>query len=168
MYWYLFMMYKIKNKEGFTLSEIVIAIAILGLIMVAVSGVFIAGLNSIKKGKGISVGLCIASKKIDEINSVDLWDQLGISKAKLRASIENYEPSSIVDAPTDYVPWDMTGSQNIDGIEEISNVKYNFTISILPFRNNLKKVTVEVYWNDDASNSQKRLELNTFLARKVF
>ena len=52
-----------NNKKAFTLTETVIAVAIMGLIIITVLGVFVTGNNAIKKGRSVIVATNIAEKK---------------------------------------------------------------------------------------------------------
>lgn len=156
----------VKKIKGSNLIEIVLAIALLGMVIVIISGVFISGLESIKKGKEIAVALNIAKKKIDEIKRVDLTCSEGIYKKELLENIKGCNPDTLI--PEDsYIPWDSTGNQEIEGTEILGGRDYNFFISIEGSENNLKKLTVKVDFSVPGDRGSKIVELTTLLARKL-
>ena len=157
---------KVIKRKGFSLLELLIAVTILGVILVTVCGVFIQGLNSIKKGKAIGASLNIANKKIDELNNLELRDPNGITKKNLCENIEGYDPGSILPEDT-CIPWDISGEQDIKGIETRAGIAYKFTVKIKGFQQDLKKITVEVTHTGIDPQGLKKLELNTLLARKT-
>ncbi len=56
-----------KQKKGFTLTEIVIAIGILGFVIISVLAVFTGGLNALKRGDLQAVAARMAESKIAQM-----------------------------------------------------------------------------------------------------
>jgi len=155
-----------KNKDGFTLSEIVIAVALLGMILVVISMVFIKGLFAIKKGRFRATAFHIANSKFVEISNAGLSDANGIPVADFPTLVNGYS-SSIDHGNTDYIPWTNSGTidYEIKGVEKIPGLDYNFDITIEGYGNNLKKIGVEVTWNEPDMGKQK-IQLYTLLTRE--
>jgi len=57
-------------KKGFSLIETVIAIALMGVVIITVLGVFISGNNAIKSGRYTTVALNIGKEKIAETGNL--------------------------------------------------------------------------------------------------
>lgn len=145
--------------------ELLIAVVLLGTVIVVVCSVFIQGMNVIKKGKVFAEAANIANKKIDEINSIILDEPDGISTNNLIENIEGIDLSSVI--PDKYISWDMTGSQEIKGIEKNCLQEYKFTIKIEPFHEDMKKIFVEVTYITPDPHGRKKVEITTLLARKI-
>ena len=153
-------------QKGFSLFEIVIAIALLGLVMVSVCSVFAYGIESIKKGQKNAIAIHIGKKKLNELNNIDLNDPNGITYKSLCTSIEGYDPAQT--PPTENcISWDITGQHDITGSEKIAGSSYNFTVGIEGFQPGLKKISVTVKWFD-SEGKEKNFKLNTLLARKIY
>ncbi len=56
-----------RQKKGFTLTEIVIAIGILGFVIISVLAVFTGGLNALKKGDLQAVAARMAESKVAQM-----------------------------------------------------------------------------------------------------
>ena len=156
-----------KNR-GFSLPELLISVGLLCVVIITICGVFMHGLDAIKKGKYRAAALHIANQKFSELNSIDWNDKNGLPTAKLldppTGYIEGYisaEPDSI-----SYIPWDVltVPEYKITGQESMAGVDYNFTIIIRSYRENLKQIIVTVYWQEN--NVERKVELCTFMARK--
>lgn len=158
---------KLSKKKGFSLLEIVIAIALLGLVMVTICTVFARGLQAIKKGQKSSAALYIANKKIDEVVNADLSDPYDILPKKLCENIAGYDPSSINPSSPD-IDWDDTFDTTvIKGQENVGEVKYDFEITIKGYVKDLKKVIVKLTWVDPVMGGAKSMVIHTLLAKKA-
>jgi len=160
--------------NGYSLTEIVIAVAILGLVLVVICSVFFKSLMGIKRGQTGGTAMYIANKKIDEVRSLDLGITEGIYINEVYQHIEGYDPP-----PADlnnYISWNPAGAipqKTITGKEGPTG-EYKFTVEIknyidggLPVEN-LKLVTVEVKWFDSLLKKEKNLKVDTLLARKAY
>ena len=54
-----------KENKGFTLIETVLSIALMGVVIVTVLGVFVKGSQALKKGRYRLIGVNIAQRKND-------------------------------------------------------------------------------------------------------
>ena len=156
-------------KKGFTLIEIMTAIAILGLVIVTICGVFIHGLNAIKKGKYRACAIHIAKQKFNELGEINLGDPSGIPVKKLsepppEECIEGWQNSD----PDigDYIRWDAsTPLYKISGKQKMAGIEYDFDVVIEHYHKNLKKVTVKVTWKE--IEGERKVELCTLLSRSM-
>jgi len=167
---YLLMKKKYSNR-GFSLIEIMTAIGILGMVVVTVCGVFVHGLDAIKKSKFRACAIRIANQKFAELNKVDLGDPNGIPVDKLSLpdpdgyieGLEHCTPTGV-----QYISWqgdaddyELTGKQYMD------NVPYTFTMTIANFKskNNIKQVTVKIKWAE--IEGERTIELCTLISRSM-
>jgi prepilin-type N-terminal cleavage/methylation domain-containing protein len=159
------MFYK-RHKKGFTLSEIVIAVALLGIILVVISLVFMKGLFAIKKGRYRATAFNIANSKFVELSNAGLSEPNGIPVADFPILIKGY--TGCVDhGNTTSIPWPDSGGidYEITGVEQFPGLDYNFDITVQSYGDNLKKIGVEVTWNQPDVGKQ-RIQLYTLLTRE--
>jgi hypothetical protein len=151
----------------------------MGLVIITVLGVFVAGNNALKKGKARITGINIAEKKITEVRNL-----LAIHN-KPNTDISGYiDPNTIsgtitsIDPSSNMIVWKdppagMT-SAGIYGNEEISITGvYIYEIKIQDFINyafvptyNLKQVTVTIYWIDPVSGKQKIVTMSSLISKE--
>ena len=158
---------KFDYKKGFSLLEIVIATALLGLVLVTIGSVFAKGLEAIKKGQKNAVALNIARKKIEEVINIDYSDPDYLLTQKLMASVEGYSTCSITPSGSTNLRWnDNIDVLSLSGEEVVGEVIYTFDIKIEGYRPGLKKVSVYLKWFDFMLKDEKVIEIHTFLSRK--
>ncbi len=174
-----------KKTKGFTLTETVISIAIMGLVIITVLGVFAMGNNAIKKGRSIVIATNIAEKKISEVRNLlaKYPDYITtITETIFRESITSIDavnPNSIIiwnaSAGPPPVPMAMTPDTiTITGTEVIPRSgDYSYTITIKDYIDSstiklpdLKKVDVEVRWLDPPSTIEKKLVISSLVAKE--
>lgn len=162
------------TRKGFSLTEIVMAVALLGLVLVIVCSVFFKSLMGIKRGQTGGTAMYIVNKKIDEVKSVDLGKKDGIYIKELYEHIEGYEPPPVdVDKHISWISTSSVSEKRISGKEGHSG-EYKFIIDIKNYYegssavDNLKIVIVEVTWHDSLLGKQKSLKVDTLLARKAY
>ena len=165
---YFSLSFKLFFKEkALTLTEIVVAVALLGLVMVSLSGVFVRGLYAIKKGKYRAAAIHIGNQKYAELKSIDWGNPLGIPTERLD------EPDCIIEGHTisipnkngDYIPWDITADPyEIYGLQEMADIEYDFYIKVDSYDRNLKKIMVTVSWKE--VEGDRSIDLCTLLVRK--
>jgi len=170
-------MYKFRNntlshcKKAFSLVEIMTGIGLLGLIIITICGVFVHGLEAIKKGRYKGGAIHIANQKFDEVKEADWGDPSGVPTAGLSDAppagyIEGFDfcidpgyGSCIGWKKTDYM-----GEYRISGLQNMSGIDYGFDIYIDCYGDNIKKVTVKVTWQE--IGGEKTLELCTLIPRR--
>jgi len=163
---------KKKNSiTGFSLIEIMIAVGLIGVVIITVCGVFVHGLDAIKKSKFKACALRIANQKFSELNKVDLGDPNGIPLNKLSLpdpngyieGLEHCTPDSV-----QYIPWEGSADPfEFKGKQYMDNIPYTFNMTIANFksRNNIKKVTVKITWFE--IGGEKTIELCTLISRSM-
>jgi len=160
---------RFSRINGFSLLEMVIATALLGLVLVTIGSVFAKGLEALKKGQKNGVALHITQKKIEEVINIDLADPDFILREKLLTSVENYDPAKVSITPsgsTDLSWNDTFDTLTVEGTEEVGGNSYDFNIKIEGYRPGLKKVSVTLKWVDVVLKDEKTMEIHTLLCRK--
>ena len=133
-------------KRGFSLAEVVIAVALLGVIIVIISGVFVRGLHAIKKSRYRVVAVNISDKKCSELRYLFLNTITPISRGEIADSIYGAES---VDNDFD---WGTLVSPappvHIEGKETVDNIEYSFIIEISDEGtvDGLKEVEIKMVW----------------------
>ncbi|MEQ8171597.1 MAG: type II secretion system protein [Candidatus Eremiobacterota bacterium] len=170
----------LNKSRGFSLVETVISVAIMGIVIVTVLGVFVAGNNAIKKGRYRTAGVNIAEKKIAEIRNllityphVNTDMRSNINSSTISGTIDHIEPSS-----GQLIVWhDPVASMTAFGIYGLENISttgdYEFAIKLEDYVDsstttifNLKLVTVTIYWIDPVSGRQKITKMSSLIARE--
>ncbi len=155
------------KKGGMTLTEIIISVALLGMVIITLSGVFVRGLYAIKKGKYRASAIHIGNQKYAELKSLDWTNPLGLPADKLNA------PDCVIEGHTlsvphnndDYIPWDITADPyEIYGLQEMSGIRYDYYIILESQDKDLKKVQVKVSWEEP--EGEKDVTLCTLIVRK--
>ena len=139
----------LKKERGFTLLEVLLAIAILSIMFTAVMGFFSQSFTYTKQNESKTVGINFARNVLNYIEHQDFEKMKGLS-------INEDEDEVVLDA-------DSCSSKS-DGKEflinctailnsKINNVEYDAKVSINPegkteLTDFLIPVTVEVKWND--------------------
>ncbi len=163
-------------KKGFTLMEVMLGIALAGLLLVMLCGVFVYGLNAIEKGRIRSTALNLAERKISESHNLvkragsgdhlkgsDLRNIISDSNEILYSGspadpgqicklwINDYDASRII----------ATGSTSI---KDTADFDYAFIFEDTLYRD-LKRVCVEIYWEDEERVGIKKVYLESFVSR---
>lgn len=169
----------ITKKRAFSLIETILAVSVMGLVIVTVLGVFVAGNNALKKGKARITGINIAEKKITETrnllatyNTPNTDISIYIDPNTISGTITSLDPSTNMIIWKD-PPSGMTAA-GIYGTESISAIGvYDYEIKIQDFINyssvttfNLKEVTVTVYWIDPVSGKQKIITMSSLISKE--
>ena len=165
------LMKKKYSYKGFSLIEIMIAIGLIGVVIVTVCGVFVHGLDAIKKSKFRAGAIRIANQKFAELNKVDLGDPNGIPVEKLSLPDPNGYIEGLdhcVPGNIQYILWDGNAdSYELIGRQYMDNIPYNFNMTIANFKlkNNIKKVTVTITWSE--IGGERTIELCTLMSRSI-
>ena len=166
-----------QKRKGFTLAETVIAVALLGILLVTICGVFVHSTRAIKKGRYRIAGLNLAEKKISEIRNLFalLSDNGTIICSQILFSSEDYPgivsySDSVTDdgstvAPateiniwqTPYRPLEIKGTENIPqtGDYEFTVLMEDYITPDAPENiDGIKKITVTVAWMEPQVGEQ--------------
>jgi len=157
------MFYKIR---GFTLIETVISIGIMGLIIVSVLSVFVAGLNAIKEKSNESEISSFAVSKVNEIKVLFIkypdynYDISSKIASVVSGNITYASPSPVIlwkDPPVACADLKIEGNEGLYKFEILVQDYYDGT----SYNYEMKQVTVKV--NHDTSPPQK-LTVTTLIA----
>ena len=153
-------------KKGFTLVEILFAVGLAGVLLVTICGVFVHGLNAIEKGRIRSTALNLADRKISETHN--LMKTIGrgaitVSGEDILKSFSDY--TSIKYNGNTVSPsyacekfWDPGNKLELEGktyINGTAEYKYKYTLEDYLTSIDIKKVTIEVTWEDERVGSKK-------------
>jgi type II secretory pathway pseudopilin PulG len=168
-----------NKRKGFSLVETVISVAIMGLVIVTVLGVFVAGNNAIKKGRYRTAGINIAEKKIAEVRNLlatypdPNTDMRGYIDPNTISGFDHIEPSS-----GQLIVWSEPSASmtafTIYGTENVSTTgDYEFNIKMEDYIDSssntifdLKLTTVIIYWMDPVSGRQMITKMSTLITEE--
>lgn len=142
---------KYDGEQGFTLVEVLVSMAILGIIVVGFLPILIHGVHNGAYGKDKLVATRLASSQIEWLKTQE-YENVGIDK-------EGYKPHGIVD-PDLYMNQEDSNPLIIDGIEYKVRTKIywnteNTSIDQSEVLTASKKVDVTVYANNPITNKEK-------------
>ena len=137
----------LKKDRGFTLLEVLLAIAILSIIFTAVMGFFSQSFTYTKQNESKTVGINFARNVLNYIEHQDFEKMKGLSVNEVEVELDADSCSSKSDGKEFLI--------NCNAIlnSKINNVEYDAKVLINPegkteLTNFLIPVTVEVQWND--------------------
>jgi prepilin-type N-terminal cleavage/methylation domain-containing protein len=61
-------MSRVRPQDGFTLVEVILALALLGVVMISVSGLFVLGTRQLKSGRTQSTALSVSRDILEEMH----------------------------------------------------------------------------------------------------
>ena len=138
-----------KNKNGFSLMEIMVAISIFVLILLGIIQAFPFGSSIIKASENQTKAAYAAQSKIEELISLG-YNDVGVgvieSKQKIGSSssyLYNFERKTTVY----YINEDMTSTNPIDDI-------------------GIKTITIKVYYNSALSGNISDYTLNYLMTKR--
>ena len=152
-------------KKGFTLIEVLLGIGLSGVLLVMICGVFVYGLNAIEKGRIRTTALNLADRKISESHNLmktikgsageikgDRLTTVISDNSIIKINGSNVEPAG------NYSIWDPLNPISIES-EGTVTIKgtgnFNYIYSLTDYDNNIKKVSVEIYWREGKAGSKK-------------
>ena len=137
----------LKKDRGFTLLEVLLAIAILSIMFTAVMGFFSQSFTYTKQNESKTVGINFARNVLNYIEHQDFEKMKGLSVNEVEVELDADSCSSKSDGKEFLI--------NCNAIlnSKINNVEYDAKVLINPegkteLTNFLIPVTVEVQWND--------------------
>ncbi len=150
-------------KKGFTLVEILLGTGLAGVLLVMMCGVFVYGLNAIEKGRIRTTALNLADRKISEShNLMKTLNSAGEIKGdRLNTVISDNRVikfnESNINPAGNYSIWDPGGvSIESEGTVTIKGTgDFHYIYSLTDYADNIKKVSVEVYWQEGKIGSKK-------------
>jgi prepilin-type N-terminal cleavage/methylation domain-containing protein len=167
----------ISKKKGFSLVEILIAVALAGILLVTLCGVFVQGLNAIKKGRFRSTAMNIADKKIIQVRrlvkSVGFGSQITGNEAysivsdgddTSNATELKIGSSNVASGDTNtYEIWTPSNS-NIYAhgyitIKGTARYEYKLNVNDEPYTEvpmgGVKKIRIEITWKEERAGDHK-------------
>ena len=152
-------------KKGFTLIEVLLGIGLSGVLLIMMCGVFVYGLNAIEKGRIKTTALNLADRKISESHNLmkALQDITGNIKGdRLTDILSDNRTVKINGSPVDSsATYSLLDSLNPAPVEAEGTVKikgtgdFHYIYSLTDYADNIKKVSVEIYWQEGRVGSKK-------------
>jgi len=150
----------LRIKKGFSLIEVFFALTIMGMICVLVCGVFVHGIDALKKSRYRVVAINIADKKFSELRYLLSSTYLNtISATDLQSSIEG------TDTVSAGFNWTPPCSVTISGKETVDRKVYSFTINVKDYTgiNDLKKVDISISWGE--AGTTHHVDISSYIAK---
>jgi prepilin-type N-terminal cleavage/methylation domain-containing protein len=149
------------STKGFTMMEMLWAIALMGTIMVVVAGVFVHGMNAIKKGRYQMWAFSVIEEKIIQFRKLPLNDP-NIPASTIRDTLE----ANSVD---NNLSWGaLSPAINVQGRKDLNFLKYNYQIKIEEYDPgsslNIKKITMDINWKEP-DGRQEAVKSITFITK---
>ena len=116
------MMKRIKNREGFTLLEVLISLAVLAIGMLGIAGMMLMSIRGNTSASRISEATNLAQDKIEEIRAADYTNLYGSCNSP--ALWNGGDPLKCTEAPTNMAEADGTlfgASDNGTNGDEVAN-----------------------------------------------
>jgi len=154
--------------RGFTLIETVLSVAIMGLVIITVLGVFVHGINAIKKGRYALTATNVAEKKISEVRNLlakyqDPNTDLALYIVDNIESTDSFTPSTIKIWNKLTIPVKIHGTENIG---KTGDFTFNILLEdYIPSSGGalaeVKYITVAIYGIDPISGVQRKTQITT-------
>lgn len=136
-----------KKRSGFTLVELVVAMAILGIVVLAVYGAITTGFNSIRLARENLRATQILVEKMEAIRLYS-WDQI---------TEDGFIPKSF-EVPYDVNPRPGAGEMMYQGTVSVSRVPLH-----APYADDLRMVTLQLVWK--SGHLRRQREISTYVCR---
>jgi len=152
----------LKNKnKGFSMMEMLWAIALMGTIMVVIAGVFVHGINAIKKGRYQMWAFSVIEEKVVQFKKLPLNDP-NIPASIIKTTLE----ANSVD---NNLTWgSLSPAINVQGKKDLNFIKYNYQLKIEEYDPgspmNIKKLTMNVNWREP-DGKQETVRSITFITK---
>jgi prepilin-type N-terminal cleavage/methylation domain-containing protein len=151
----------VNIKKGFSLIEVLLAVTLLAVIIVTVTGVFTGILISSKKSDKFFVATNLATKEMENIKLMSFDDISTCTPITLDGKTQQG-----VSAGKGYFPPYPPQPANL--MEKVNGVTYYYNIStsyVAGTGNELMKITVKVYWDEKENEGKNYITLQILKAK---
>lgn len=174
----------ISKNKGFTLIEIVIAVGLAGILLVTLCGVFVQGLNAIKKGRFRSTAMNLADKKIIQVRQLLGSNSQIIGDTAYSTISDGDDTSNATELKiggvnigagntSTYDLWKVPPTPDIYAHGYITvngTARYEYKLNVadeisIETPKGLKKVRIELTWKEERAGEHK-VFLESFVAMK--
>ncbi|MEQ8224933.1 MAG: type II secretion system protein [Candidatus Eremiobacterota bacterium] len=153
-------MFYVKKKtfliKGFTLAEIMLAMFLLGIVMVTVTGVFVSGLSGARKAQKKIITLNLAESMLDTILLMDYSDIDIHSYDGTTPTTRTDEDGDTILFPPEPYPKDTAGK---------TGAIYKVSVEEKGSGAKIKKITVEVLIEGRQGEGSSKVKLVGFKAQ---
>lgn len=85
----------VGDRNGFSLVEVIIALALLGAVLISLSGLFVLGARQVRSGRDHSIALSVARDIQEEMNGWSFhWqhEAFGVDATQVTATVDSRSP----------------------------------------------------------------------------
>ena len=105
-----------RNEHGFSLIEVVVALALLAGVLISIAGLFVIGARQVESGRESTEALSVARGIIEQMNKWGFKQTYELFGANGTASAYTFDTRTITDPPTTGMgKWQPMLSQKIPG-----------------------------------------------------
>ena len=164
-------------KKGFTLVEVMLGIALAGLLLVMLCGVFVYGLNAIEKGRIRSTAINLVERKISEAHNMvkRAGSDDSLTYEELLENISDSEEifynGVLLSGGEDCNLWvvDPSIDNTIEArgtisIKDTADFDYIFVFEDSSWPD-VKEVSVGLYWEDEERVGIKKVYLESLVSK---
>lgn len=141
---------KLKFKPGITIVEVIMAIAILVIGIVAIVSIFPTGMKLTKEGENLTIATQQAQGQMEELNGSN-YDALGIGTVEAKHRLSQSETDNLY---------------NFQRQTVVSYVDPNLNLNQSLTDQNLKKIVVTVFWPGRFTQPEKTYSLTTLISKQ--
>jgi len=147
-------------KKGFSLIEVFFALIIMGIICVLICGVFVHGIDALKKSRYRVIAINIADKKFSELRY--LLSSTYLNTVTVTDFQNNIEGTDSVSGAFNWTP---PCKVEIKGKETVDRKTYSFTITVVDYNgiSDLKKVDISVSWGE--AGTIHHVDISSYIAK---
>ncbi len=141
----------IKPKKGFTLIEIIIAVFMISLSVVAILAIFPVGIKINSSSQMESIAIQLAQARIEEKISKSYYENPVGTVVEDYGTIEEFGGYKI-ETTINFVYVDQGGNINPDQISQSDT--------------DIKRIKISVFWRSSWGGSEKKIETSTLTSKQ--
>jgi prepilin-type N-terminal cleavage/methylation domain-containing protein len=105
-----------NNQRGFSLIEVVVALALLAGVLISIAGLFVIGARQVESGREATEALSVARGIVEQMNKWGFHQTYELFGANGSAATYTWDTRTITDPPTTGMgKWQPMLSQKIPG-----------------------------------------------------
>lgn len=141
---------KLKFKPGITIVEVIMAIAILVIGIMAIVSIFPTGMKLTKEGENLTIATQQAQAKLEELDGLN-YDALGIGTVEAKHRLSQSQADNL---------YNFQRQTTITYVDPNLNLNQSLTDT------NMKKIVVTVFWPGRLAQPEKTFSLTTLISKQ--